>query len=57
VRISVSRLSKHSSASSVEKRNSAVTTARHTSAEFVDFLGKIVASQPEGGEIHIGPKI
>src|ERR1700716_924487 len=29
------------------------TTARHTSAEFVDFLGKIVASQPEGREIHI----
>src|SRR6202048_3654404 len=29
------------------------TTARHTSAEFVDFLGQIVASQPEGREIHI----
>jgi len=24
------------------------TTARHTSVEFVDFLGKIVASQPAG---------
>src|SRR6476660_6425377 len=31
----------------------AKTTARHTSAEFVDFLGQIVASQPEGREIHI----
>src|SRR5260221_3566549 len=29
------------------------TTARHTSAEFVDFLGQIVAIQPEGREIHI----
>jgi transposase len=29
------------------------TSARHTSAEFVDFLGQIVASQPEGREIHI----
>ena len=29
------------------------TTARHTSAEFVDFLGQIVASQPEGREIHL----
>src|SRR5258708_16341531 len=29
------------------------TTARHTSVEFVDFLGQIVASQPEGREIHI----
>src|ERR1700730_5429248 len=29
------------------------TTARHTSAEFVDFLGQIVASQPAGREIHI----
>jgi len=29
------------------------TTARHTSAEFVDFLGQIVASQPEGRKIHI----
>jgi transposase len=29
------------------------TTARHTSAEFVDFLDQIVASQPEGREIHI----
>jgi transposase len=28
-------------------------TARHTSAEFVDFLGQIVASQPAGREIHI----
>ena len=29
------------------------TTARHTSAEFVDFLAQIVAGQPEGQEIHI----
>src|SRR3984885_3723538 len=29
------------------------TTTRHTSAEFVDFLDQIVASQPEGREIHI----
>src|SRR5437667_9852476 len=29
------------------------TTARHTSAEFVDFLGQILASQPEGRAIHI----
>jgi transposase len=29
------------------------TTARHTSAEFVKFLSKIVASQPAGREIHI----
>jgi len=29
------------------------TTPRHTSAEFIDFLGQIVASQPEGREIHI----
>ena len=29
------------------------TTARHTSAEFVDFLGQIVTSQPQGREIHI----
>src|SRR6516165_6406813 len=29
------------------------TTARHTSAEFVAFLEQIVASQPEGQEIHI----
>src|ERR1700730_13680105 len=29
------------------------TTTRHTSAEFDDFLDKIVASQPEGREIHI----
>jgi transposase len=31
----------------------AKTTARHTSAEFVAFLGQIVASQPDGREIHI----
>src|SRR6516164_6888094 len=29
------------------------TSARHTSTEFVEFLGQIVASQPEGREIHI----
>jgi transposase len=29
------------------------TTARHTSAEFIDFLGKIVTSQTEGREIHL----
>src|SRR5689334_5760767 len=29
------------------------TSARHTSAEFVDFLGQVVASQPQGREIHI----
>src|SRR6516164_2185875 len=29
------------------------TTPRHTSTEFVEFLGQIVASQPEGREIHI----
>src|SRR6266481_7669837 len=29
------------------------TAARHTSAEFVDFLGQIVALQPRGREIHI----
>ena len=29
------------------------TAARHTSAEFVEFLGQIVASQPVGREIHI----
>ncbi|MGA8656044.1 MAG: hypothetical protein WB586_07820, partial [Chthoniobacterales bacterium] len=29
------------------------TAARHTSTEFVDFLGQIVASQPEDREIHI----
>jgi transposase len=40
-------LQKHSPGFSVE------TTARHSSAEFVDFLGQIVASQPEGREIHI----
>ena len=29
------------------------TAPRHTSAEFIDFLSQIVASQPEGREIHI----
>src|ERR1700681_326094 len=29
------------------------TSDRHTSVEFVDFLGKIVASQPAGREIHV----
>jgi len=29
------------------------TASRHTSAEFVDFLGEIVASQPAGKEIHV----
>src|SRR5260221_10597727 len=29
------------------------TTARHTSAELVDFLGPIVGIQPAGREIHI----
>src|SRR3979411_744668 len=29
------------------------TSARHTSAEFVDFLGQVVASQPCGREIHL----
>src|SRR5262249_37581448 len=29
------------------------TAARHTSTEFVEFVGQIVASQPEGREIHI----
>lgn len=29
------------------------TAARHTSAEFVAFLGDIVANQPEGKEIHV----
>src|SRR6201984_2785906 len=29
------------------------TSARHTSAEVVAFLGQIVASQPDGREIHI----
>src|SRR6202045_1768871 len=33
----------------------AKTSARHTSAEFVDFLAQIVASQPAGGEIHVIP--
>jgi transposase len=31
----------------------AKTSARHTSAEFVDFLAQIVASQPPGREIHV----
>src|ERR1700674_4973221 len=31
----------------------AKTSARHTSAEFVDFLAKIVDSQPAGREIHV----
>ena len=31
----------------------AKTSARHTSAEFVDFLGQIVASQPAGREVHV----
>jgi DDE superfamily endonuclease len=31
----------------------AETSARHTSAEFVDFLAQIVASQPPGREIHV----
>lgn len=29
------------------------TAARHTSAEFVAFLGELVASQPPGQEIHV----
>jgi transposase len=29
------------------------TTAKHTSAEFVAFLTELVASQPEGREIHV----
>jgi transposase len=29
------------------------TSARHTSAEFVDFLGQIVASQPSDRDIHV----
>ncbi len=29
------------------------TTDRHTSAEFVAFLGELVATQPEGKEIHV----
>src|SRR6516164_5716218 len=29
------------------------TAPRHTSAEFVTFLGEVVASQPEDREIHI----
>src|SRR6266446_8317362 len=31
----------------------AKTSARHTSAEFVDFLAKIVESQPPGRKIHV----
>lgn len=31
----------------------AKTSARHTSAEFVDFLAQIVESQPAGREIHV----
>jgi hypothetical protein len=31
----------------------AKTSARHTSAEFVDFLAQIVLSQPPGREIHV----
>jgi transposase len=31
----------------------AKTSARHTSAEFVDFLAKIVDSQPVGRELHV----
>jgi transposase len=31
----------------------AKTSARHTSAEFVDFLAQIVDSQPAGHEIHV----
>ena len=31
----------------------AKTSARHTSAEFVDFLAQIVASQPAGRQIHV----
>src|SRR3984893_2962205 len=31
----------------------AKTSPRHTSAEFVDFLAQIVASQPAGREIHV----
>jgi transposase len=29
------------------------TAARHRSAEFVDFLGEVVASQPRGKKIHV----
>src|ERR1700740_1733331 len=29
------------------------TTPRHTSVEFVEFLGQIIASQPKGKEIHV----
>jgi transposase len=31
----------------------AKTSARHTSAQFVDFLAQIVESQPAGREIHV----
>jgi transposase len=31
----------------------AKTSARHTSAEFADFLAQIVASQPAGRRIHV----
>jgi DDE superfamily endonuclease len=31
----------------------AKTSARHTSAEFVDFPAKIVDSQPAGRQIHV----
>ena len=31
----------------------AKTSARHTSAEFVDFLAQIVATQPTGRQIHV----
>src|ERR1700741_1356689 len=31
----------------------AKTSARHTSAEFVDFLAKIVDSRPAGRQIHV----
>ena len=31
----------------------AKTSARHTGAEFVDFLAQIVVSQPAGREIHV----
>jgi transposase len=29
------------------------TAARHTSREFVSFLGEVIATQPEGREIHV----
>jgi transposase len=31
----------------------AKTSSRHTSAQFVEFLGQILASQPSGRQIHI----